>query len=205
MARYNELQVGRFNRALQKLFSMKGPASLVTLSDEIFPIHAFQNGIENRYLEAWDRFGVVQTVAAAAANFSMAQLRNPAGSNVIAVIEVASACGTPAGGTSAFLLSRLVQPNDLSVVLVPSQARFDPRGRNNPVMIPSSQNTTNFQIGNAVLNKTQANSMDFVLYEGMQFPLLPGDAWVMQCNVVNTPAIFSWNWRERFLEDSERA
>src|SRR5216684_1967801 len=88
MARFNEINVGRYNRALQKLLGMKGEASVPILASEIAPSFVLPYGVENRYLEQWNRFGLGMNVTATAGNQSAFRLRNPAGSNVIAVVEV---------------------------------------------------------------------------------------------------------------------
>jgi hypothetical protein len=54
MAKYNEILTGRYNRFIQKLFSMKGPAPAPQLSSDIAMQMSFFNGVENRYLEGWD-------------------------------------------------------------------------------------------------------------------------------------------------------
>src|SRR6516225_4576312 len=87
MAIFNELQAGRFNRGLQKLTGIKGRASVRQLGTEILPVFSMPLGNEFRYLEGWNRFGLGFLVAGVAANLSGLRFRNPAGSNVIAVIE----------------------------------------------------------------------------------------------------------------------
>src|SRR6266852_4829039 len=87
VAKYNEILVGRYNRYLQKLLGMKGQAHAPQLSSEISVNLQLFNGVETRYLEGWNRFSTSMNVAAVAALLSGAQLRNPAASNVILVIE----------------------------------------------------------------------------------------------------------------------
>src|SRR5437879_1331505 len=87
MARYNEILVGRFNRFLQKVFAMKGEPPAPQLAGEISPNFQLFSGVENRYLEAWDRFAAGVNVAPVAGNLSGIRLRNPAGSNIVAVLE----------------------------------------------------------------------------------------------------------------------
>src|SRR5712664_282468 len=86
MARFNEILVGRFNRALQKLFSMKGGPPAAQLASEITTNVQFnQMGNDFRYLEGWDIFGNQIFLAASVGNTAGYRLRNPGGSNVIAV------------------------------------------------------------------------------------------------------------------------
>src|SRR5207245_11471807 len=88
MARFNEIQVGRYNRFIQKLLQIKGPPSMAQVATEMQPVFQFFNGAENRYLEGWLRYGQAASVTAGGAGtFFMVRLRNPATSNVIAVVE----------------------------------------------------------------------------------------------------------------------
>src|SRR5713226_5812707 len=87
MARFNEILVGRYNRMLQKLFSMKGAAPMPQLASELAPTINFFSGVENRSLEAWNRYGLLLSITAGAATNSLLRIRNPSTTNVIAIIE----------------------------------------------------------------------------------------------------------------------
>src|SRR5713101_1139552 len=87
MARLNEILVGRFNRLFQKVYGIKGPPPVATLAPEIMPVHPIANGVETRWLEMWQRWGFSVTITGAAANNATVQIRNPAASNIIAVVE----------------------------------------------------------------------------------------------------------------------
>src|SRR5437660_10167921 len=79
MARFNEIQVGRYNRFIQKLLQIKGPPSMAQVATEMQPVFQFFNGAENRYLEGWLRYGQAASVpAGGAGTFSMVPLRTPA-------------------------------------------------------------------------------------------------------------------------------
>ncbi len=206
MARFNEILVGRYNRMVQKLLSMKGPATLVGFSDEAVAVFSLFYGVENRYLEGWDRFGVaVGTAAGAAGNRTVWRIRNPGGSNVLIVIEkitIPSALvQQPVGLISAV-------NTDLTSLQVTTGLRFDARGRGQPAAVISFQNGAvvalptpgNWQVGVA------ANTMaDIILFEDQEMPLLPGDALTVFSDVTAQSLTVSCFWRERFLEDSERA
>src|SRR5260370_32873282 len=86
MARYHESLVGRYNRMLQKLFGMKGGVVAPQLASEISAAFPLFSGVENRYLESWNRFTSVVNQVALAGTPAQWQLRNTT-SNVIAVIE----------------------------------------------------------------------------------------------------------------------
>ena len=57
MAVFNEILVGRFNRALQKFTGIKGGPPAPTHSTEIMPVIPFPIGREFRYLESWALWG----------------------------------------------------------------------------------------------------------------------------------------------------
>ena len=57
MGHFNEILSGRFNRFVQKHFSMKGREGMPTLAADLGMTMSFNSGSENRYLEGWDLFG----------------------------------------------------------------------------------------------------------------------------------------------------
>jgi len=88
MAKYNEILVGRYNRFIQKLLDMKGGPPAPTLSGDIqagFDIE--QIPVELRVLMSYDRYWFNLVVTGVAVDDSSIQLRNPVGSNVVAVLE----------------------------------------------------------------------------------------------------------------------
>jgi hypothetical protein len=208
MARFNEILVGRYNRFMQKLLSMKGPASLTQLAGEMQAVFPFFSGVENRYLESWHRFGVLMQIAAAAANQSAFRLRNPAGSNVIAVFEKILDQNNSAGAETDGL-SQGAAGVDLATPFAFTTTRLDPRGQQNPTLILSQQNTTVSapSLADAFLtwNMPANTNQDLILYENAEFTLFPGDAIQLFSKNVNLPLSTGFIWRERYLEDSERA
>jgi hypothetical protein len=207
MARFNELLVGRFNRAVQKLFSMKGPASLVQLAGELQATHLFFSGAENRYLEGWDRFAINVAQTALAANNAALRLRNPTGSNVIAVLEKITVFNGNAGGI-AITIDQGPAIADLTTAIVLGTTRWDSRGRLASTLIASKQNGAAGLGLN--LNKYGAQilpttTLDVITTDIQEFPLLPGDSMQMVLTTLNNQLDVSFWWRERFLEDSERA
>src|SRR5215831_9055081 len=88
MAIYNEILAGRFNRALQKLTSIKGGPPSRQIGSEIMPGWNLPLGNEFRYLEGWNRYSVLVALSTGGVgNISAARFRNLAGSNMIAVFE----------------------------------------------------------------------------------------------------------------------
>lgn len=211
MARFNEILVGRYNRFLQKFLSMKGGPPAPQLASEIAATFALFHGQENRILEAWNIFGVAANVAAAAGFTSGVRLRNPVGSNVIAVVTALRISETQAdapfsanGGATA----------DLATVLGTANANFDsrlgPPTATSSVCILSRQNTaaavpalTNQNTFDAL--RVQANvPRDLIFFEDQEITILPGSAIQIIAGAVNFDLEVAIMFRERALEDSER-
>ena len=209
MARYNQLGTARFNRFVQKLFQIKGLASLLTVRDDLGMGVNFYNGVENRYLEGWDRFMSFPFLAGVAAQNTGVRVRNPSGSNVVAVFEKIAISVT--GANSNVL--QTIEPVTVDyggVIANPTNQNIDSRGRKNPTCIMSA--------ANAVANSTQATNQyplvatlaagdiyDVILTDNAELTLFPGFtiSWITQTN--NVSLLLNLLWRERFLEDSERA
>jgi hypothetical protein len=205
MARFNEILVGRYNRFLQKLFSMKGGPPSPQLASEIATNVQFFSGVENRYLESWNRFAAAQSDAALAANTDAVRLRNPTGSGVIAVIEkIYADSGT------AQLVTLSLGPSNAALAggaQALTTARLDKRTNQNPTLEISGANNSPAGLSSQKLIGLLSSTLgyDFILSVGQEIPLLPGDAVQITSSVVNTTLDVSFIWRERSLEDSELA
>src|SRR5258708_28858835 len=97
MAGFNEILTGRFNRGLQKFFSMKGAASVNERATTIQSQVGLFWGPECRYLEGWGRFGMAQAQSAVAASTSAIRFRNGT-QNTVAVFEKMAIGETVADG-----------------------------------------------------------------------------------------------------------
>jgi hypothetical protein len=207
MARFNEILVGRYNRYLQKLLSMKGGPPSAQLSTEITANLQLFHGIETRYLEGWNRFGQEQAVlAGGAGNVGQVRIRNPGTSNVIGVIEKIIIANINAG-TEQPTVFQGVQPADLTTIVTLTNARFDPRGNPTPTLIMSSKSNsvlTTYGSNRAVYGMTTNTNVDVIVFEDHEITLLPGDALDVANGVANQALGVTFWWRERFLEDSER-
>jgi hypothetical protein len=205
MALYNEILVGRFNRLLQKLTGLKGKTGAPQLAGEIMPVIPFFYGAENRFLEGWDRFAASASIAAVAAQSGAARLRNPAGSNLLVVIEFISFSNIVAADLP-ILFNSVTNTTDLGTIQNP--ANLDARGRPNSSTIASiGTNAANMTGARALCTKSvlQNTNVDFVLFEDQEFPILPGESYEIRSSNVNQGVNMSWIFRERFLDDSERA
>jgi hypothetical protein len=203
MARFNEILVGRYNRYLQKLLAIKGAAVTAVLSTEIQPQITLFHGIETRYLEGWSLFGVSVVINATVGQTDAVRLRNPAGSNVIAVVEKIVTLGNVGG---EFQISAGVTSLDLTTGF--SAVPLDPRAGNvgSNLSLSSAINSPG-PLGLGVFARTNSPANvdgQAILYDNQEIPLLPGSAIQVAEGVANVTMTLTLKWRERFLEDSER-
>lgn len=214
MARFNEIQAGRINRALQKFVGIKGSSPTPQLASEVVPIFPLFWGVENRYLEQWNLFAQSFQVANVAANNSMIRLRNPSTSKVVAVVTMVW-WQNPSPTQSNFVIEGPNTPanpvGDLaSGSLSASASRFDARAAAGsaafaPSIITSSQNNgANAGFDGIPIRQTLAqNQGNYAMLADMEIPILPGDCLQLRSQVVNVELDASVWWRERILEESE--
>lgn len=208
MAKYNEILVGRFNNALKKLFGMKGPAPSPQLSGEITAALPLFFGAEARFLEEWHLFALqIQLAAGGAGNRAQVKVRNPAGSNVIAVFQKIAFVSALAD--QPFINQERPSTTDLAAFPAADVTSLDARtGRRSTSMVLSQNNAGPSAVpGNGVWigGYPAASQIEAVTTDIQEFPLLPGDAYSFACGTLNQADAFTAMWRERFLEDSERA
>lgn len=209
MAIFNEILSGRYNRALQKIFAIKGSAPVRQLGGEILPIHALWSGVENRFLEQWNRFASAGTAAGGVGNFSQVMLRNPVTSGVIAVIERISFCEV--GAADLIFISQDTGTAQLGVAQ--GQRCLDNRAVRGATQTlgPACQVFTNnagVSVTGGVIAKipTQAN-VDYpylIMDENQEITLAPGDVLEITTSSLNVSLNYSILWRERALEESEK-
>src|SRR5438094_645007 len=201
MARYNEILVGRYARGIQKLFGVKGEVPVASLAGEIVVSHVVFNGNENRILEGWTLFGVSMGPTGGVAQSAAVRLRNPASSNVIAVLQGLIISTVAVNAVSVFETQLAA---DLTTVQSVTTSRLDSRGLPQPTCVPSF--TTNYGAIPTVQTFSlnfPANSQPFQLinHEWQELPLLPGNTWDVAQATANQNLIVSFLWRERFLEE----
>src|SRR6266852_176021 len=138
MARYNEILSGRFNRALTKVFSMKGEAPAPQLASDIGAAVHFQYGSESWIHQGWNAYGAFSSVGAVAGQFGAIQIRNPTLSGVVAVFTKIFFTNT-IGATDQPYMQVGPTVTDLTTVNALTLARFDPRNNSQASLIPSSQ------------------------------------------------------------------
>ncbi len=209
MALFNEILEGRYNRALQKLFAIKGKPPVRQIGGEIMPTFSIFQGVENRFLETWNRFGANFSLASVVANVTAFRFRNPS-TNIVAVIEklsmfdttVAQQINIAIGSTTIDLLSG--QSAGISL-----DRRQGNAATFNATMILSGATNAPALPGTMILfshfllevNKER----DYIIFEDQELPLLPGDALDFREQSVPGGEAIHINlvWRERAMTESE--
>jgi hypothetical protein len=208
MARFNEILVGRYNRFLQKLLTLKGGPPAPQLSSEVGVTFNLFNGVENRYLEGWNRFAWSFLAGPTAAQTNGLRLRNPSGSNVVAVIEKITVWAS--GSATVPLVSIGDNNPDLETSASPAPAPLDNRqgtlANHTSTLIASTGalSPASQRIIWQGSNTTVANVSDVIWDENQEIPILPQRSITVQQIQVNTQLSAAFFWRERFLEESER-
>ena len=199
---FNEILVGRLNRYVQKLLMIKNTA-LRSLSPDLICTMQIQNGVEDRYLQGWQRFMFTTTQAAVAAANSAVELRSAPNSGILLVVEKATVL--PAATS---LVQMVVQKNSSDLaggVLALSQNRIDSRSNPSPSAIASTGTAAIGSIGASVFRMLSSSTAPFelILTLDQEVTILPGDAFFLIDETVNQQCSFSIMWRERVLESSE--
>lgn len=191
----------RVSQWLEKRFNAKGGGVITDLDPSLGAELSFPSGVEDRYLQGWNRFAFLAVQAAVAANFSRVRIRNPPGSNVIAVMEMITVLGTAASDQPILTYGATI--TDLTGVFSLTFTRQDPRGNPQPSMIISA--AAQAAGGTPILQKgvLQNTNAEFILTNDQQIPLLPGQVIDLQSNIANTQLNVNFMWRERALELSE--
>lgn len=207
MAVYNEIQVGRYVRFLQKFLSIKGrqPAPL-QFSGELGAFWTLFHGAENRYLESWNRFGLSITAAAGGVgNTSAIQFRTPQRLDLIAVLEKLTVTAAGAADTPFALLQK-APVTDLTTVASVINSNWDTRGLPQPSSIISSTTAVGAVSGRQVWQGAfpVAQTTDMITTDIQEIALLGGDAIQIRSNAANQALIVTFFWRERSLEESEQ-
>src|SRR5258706_851663 len=192
MAIFNEILHGRFNRALQRGFGIKGHPPVRQLGGEIMPTIAISAGRETLALESWSRFMAAVTIAANAANTDAFRLRVPRGSNVIAVVEKLTVSTSVAGEVDIAVIEANVQAADLPTIIAPSP--LDQRQSALAVTIASSTNVTSALGVNGRFFTEVNKSVDLINYKNQESPLVPtssaiGDALIPVPTTLANPAL----------------
>lgn len=176
---------------------------MAQLASEMQPVMPFFSGVENRFLESWDRFGFAIVGAATVGQTDGVRLRNPTGSGVVAVLE------------KMRVSSALQQEIDVSVGPAAADlttASFggsvEARQRARSTSVPSSSVASPGALLNiidrvGVPGATAFAEVELINTVDQELQILPGWGLQVQSTLNNANLSVSWLWRERALEDSE--
>lgn len=198
-----DIWLGRFSRFVEKLFNAKGGPVLVDIAPSLQMVVSIDSGVENRYLQGWNIYHGSSGVAAVAAQFSRFLLRNPPGSNVLAVVEWINT-----NSNSIDMAVTTGQPNLANVQAAGTLLRrLDARSGfiDSTLVVSTDNSATQFPGTAAVIIKPNSGTGPYmpILSVNQEIPILPGDALWFASDVVNVPIQVNIRWRERALESSE--
>lgn len=160
-------------------------------------------GVEDRYLEGWDRFAFAVTVAAqGAGNFAGVRFRNPAASGVVAVFEQIKFVST--GSLKDTYAVQYIRPPAADLTLIGLTGnQIDSRGRTAATLIASS-GTAPGAGATFFFGSVAADGVDNVFqFDTMQAILLPNEMLQVKSGTINQAMVAAFVWRERSLEASE--
>lgn len=214
---FNEILVGRFNKALNSVFGIKAGAPSPSVSGDVMPTWALDYAVDSRYLEGWSRYAASNSIPAAVGNSPIFQLLNPAASGVIAVIELYRWTLQNNAAVQRVKVGHgvLGQIAGLGAVVVNA---LDSRQNSGPVATTAGTlKAFDGSVAGPVFPGQQViddmtidiNAGTFVYIpsndRNQEIPMLPGDSFTIgQGLVVNAPMSYQVWWRERVLEDSEK-
>ncbi len=222
MAGYNEILVGRFNRLLQRMLSIKGNAPVSTIAPDWMGVLAHDlERAELMYLAGWQRFGISFFPGAnGAGNFNGLQIFNqkPAsGTAVIAVIELIEFFATTNGQQFNIAIQ---DPRNGPIGLFSgggavgsTSSGFDGRGPQTPYCTVASRANNQVGLGTVIRQVPMQQSgaagtgpgyYSAIIHLDMEIQLSPGMALHIFNTIANQGGPFvNVQWRERAIEDSE--
>lgn len=197
-----DVYISRFNRWFERLFNVKGGPTVLDVDSNVHMSFDYPIGNEDRFLQGWNRYGFAVTVGAVASNFGTVQLRNPASSNIVSVVESLTV-NTPAANQDFPTLTWGATVTDLATVAALTFTRIDSRGNPQPTAIISSTTTTANLAIFAQLSIPAGSTGNFVPSINCEYTVLPGQILKVFSGVANQAFNMSILWRERALETSE--
>ncbi len=203
MAIFNEILEGRYNRALQKLFAIKGSPPVRQIGGEIMPTFSIFHGVENRWLEGWQRYWTSVLNAAQAAVNSGVQIRNPIASNVVVVLEkVQLVVGLNLDDVTISIFHG--GNTDLTNIFTGLTLDFRNLGQS-PTLVLSANVGALADLALTPWTQRCSTSANDVVVDGdHQLTLLPGDVFRFRNLTVNSLLRVNLIWRERLMTESER-
>src|SRR6266478_4304107 len=192
MARFNEILVGRYNRFLQLLLSMKGSPPSPQLAAGIQPqFDVEQVPNELRGLLGWTLWAIGNNGQPVATGFSAMRIRNPLNSGVIVVLEKAANGGAAAGQVLMIMdgTTTPATPNDLGGGALTVATRDPRKSASQASAIVSTTGATVITAfsGNILdFADVGANQRtDFIITDHQEIVIAPGHSLTLYNNIVN--------------------
>lgn len=210
MAIYNEILVGRYNRALQKLLGIKGSPPVRQVGGEIMPIFTVFYGAENRFLEAWYRYGFAFDQPAVGGLTTAVRVRNPTASGILTVLESIKLWSAGAQNLQIRQRANSVVDADLGT----GTNIFSMEQRTKPTPI-SNQQFASTHLSTDLAGNQQGtlmymipmpaggNVVELINDENQEIVIDPGQWLNFFGDLANTRWVMSLTWRERQIEESE--
>lgn len=201
------IETGRFGEQLRRLLNLKsneGPSDIAPEMNAVFVLESDRSEWAIHKLERWVRANIVRS--AAAGFVGKAQIRNPSGSNVLAVIERLRFA--PAGAAMTMIVRLVLKSTDYTTVSGPSAA-LDTRWYQggavaalSPLIRSSQASDAAPDTGSEIFRGTVPTAG--IVLEAPVALLSPGYALEVQGETANTAFDVNWLMRERPLTPAER-
>jgi len=205
MAKYNEILVGRYNRFLQKLLSIKGEPPAPQLASEITPQFNVEDiPLELRQLLGWTSWGTFIFVAASVGNLSAVRIRNPVTSNAIIILEKIHV--DVGAANNNVIVNRQITNSDLGATFsgaLRDARASQPVARGSVALISQSNPAATSGASLHGVNLLANTGADIILTENQEVVIAPGDSVTVFVTNVNDNLQVSFFWRERSMEEGE--
>jgi len=206
MAKYNEILVGRYNQALQKIFGIKGGAPAPQLGGDIQVSFSIFSGVENRFPERWFRYSNAFDQVATPGLTTAARIRNPGNSGAIAVIESIRVWSAAAQDIQVRQRDVLTDVDLGSNGPGLSLERRTGSPRQTFSTLHQSQDFAGNQQGTIVylIPMPAGGSMfELIQNENQELVVDPGQWFNFFNSLANTRWALNLTWRERMIEEGE--
>jgi len=207
MALFNEILTGRYNRALQKLFQIKGSPPAPQLAGEIAATISMFYGAENRYIEGWNRFGIgVFSGVPTAANRAAVRIRMPANSGVVGVVERISVIKGTTTSLPQMFYDSIATAMPTENVTNAGARSLDTRQQqtNSNAIVSTSVNFGVLGTEAFIGACTSSVAFEFIWTDINEISLPPGSQITIGDDILADQLLVSFMWRERPLEESEK-
>jgi hypothetical protein len=207
MARFNEILTGRYNRYLQKLLQIKGGPPSAQLASEITPNFDVEHTpVETRILMGFERFWCAANAGPSPGVISAFQIQNPAGSNILAVLEslIVSVSVASEIDMSISFSNPATLTNSFASTRQDSRGIALSTGTGTPILVSSFGGAIGqLPVGIGGVQLAALTPFQWIQDTDQQIMLAPSTAIRIQTLVVNDLFIVQGIFRQRALEESE--